>query len=318
MSTPTPATSVSALARERLRAAPGTPLVTFVDHATGERTELSAATLDNWASKTANLLVEEYDLAPGDRVGLVAGPHWSTAAVLLGCLKLGACVVPGAVDGVRVVVIEEAAGVWAADGLTGEARSADPGIEEGALDTAAVPAGVPVVVVGAGMGARLTGPLPPGALGYGEEVLAFADDYDDPDVGAATDAVLLDGVGLTQGDLLAGVAACGAAGLGGGGRVLVTEGPESIEGVLGVLGPMAWGGAAVVVREADPARLWETIATEGVDGALLPSPLLERLGPPPGDTPLRRVLCLSGVAPDVARRAEERIGVPVAEGPAPR
>jgi len=316
MSPPTAAAAVSTVARERLRAAPGTPLVTFVDHTTGERTELSAATLDNWASKTANLLVEEYDLAPGDRVGLVAGPHWSTAAILLGCMKAGACVVPGATDGVRLVVVEEAAGVGAADGLTREAPSADPGIEE-AAGVGAVLEGVPVVVVGAGMGARLTGPLPPGALGYGEEVLAFADDYDDPDVDAGTDAVLLDGVRLTQGDLLAAVAAYGERGLGGGGRVLVTQGPEAVEGLLGVLGPLAWGGAAVVVRGADPARLWDTIATEGVTAALLPGSLLDRLGPPPGSTPLQRVLCPSGVAGDVARRAEERIGVPVAVVPEP-
>lgn len=300
MSAPPTASSVTALARDRLRAAPGTPLVTFVDHTTGERTELSAATLDNWASKTANLLVEEYDLAPGDRVGLLAGPHWSTAAVLLGCWKAGACVVPGVVTDVRLAVIEEAAGVVAAAGV---------GVGVGV--------GVPIVVVGAGMGARLTGPLPastPSAIGYGEEVLAFADDYDDPDVDAGTAAALLDGVRLTQGNLLAAVAALGAWGLGGGGRVLVTAGPEAVEGLLGVLGPLSWGGSCVVVRDADPERLWATIAAEGVTAAVLPASLLDRLGPPPGETSLQLLLCPSGVARDVAARTGERTGVPVATG----
>ena len=37
---------------------PTRPLLTFYDDATGERTELSGATLANWVAKTANLLVD--------------------------------------------------------------------------------------------------------------------------------------------------------------------------------------------------------------------------------------------------------------------
>ncbi|WP_319463068.1 TIGR03089 family protein [Micromonospora sp. RTP1Z1] len=64
---------------------PTRPLLTWYDDATGERTELSGATLANWVAKTANLLVDEAAVAPGDTAGVLLPPHWQTAAVLLGC-----------------------------------------------------------------------------------------------------------------------------------------------------------------------------------------------------------------------------------------
>ncbi|MGF7238961.1 MAG: hypothetical protein ACQSGP_29015, partial [Frankia sp.] len=47
----------AALAR-RLATDPARPMLTFYDDQTGERTELSATTLDNWVAKTANLLTD--------------------------------------------------------------------------------------------------------------------------------------------------------------------------------------------------------------------------------------------------------------------
>ncbi|MFC4148270.1 TIGR03089 family protein [Micromonospora mangrovi] len=79
---------------------PTRPLLTWYDDATGERTELSGATLANWVAKTANLLVDEAALAPGDPAGVLLPPHWQTAAVLLGCwsAKLTVVDAPGTVD----------------------------------------------------------------------------------------------------------------------------------------------------------------------------------------------------------------------------
>ncbi|BAL86069.1 hypothetical protein AMIS_8490 [Actinoplanes missouriensis 431] len=65
------------------------PLLTWYDDATGDRTELSGATLDNWVSKTANLLVDGVGLGHGDTVALVLPPHWQTAALLLGVSVAG-------------------------------------------------------------------------------------------------------------------------------------------------------------------------------------------------------------------------------------
>src|SRR5262245_66226190 len=46
---------------------PTRPLLTWYDDTTGERTELSGATLGNWVAKTANLLVDGVGAGPGDR-----------------------------------------------------------------------------------------------------------------------------------------------------------------------------------------------------------------------------------------------------------
>ncbi|MDO3701112.1 TIGR03089 family protein [Micromonospora sp. C28SCA-DRY-2] len=71
---------------------PTRPLLTWYDDATGERTELSGATLANWVAKTANLLVDGAALGPGDTAGVLLPPHWQTAGVLLGCWSAGLAV----------------------------------------------------------------------------------------------------------------------------------------------------------------------------------------------------------------------------------
>jgi uncharacterized protein (TIGR03089 family) len=75
-----------------VRRDPAVPLLTWYDDATGDRTELSGATLDNWVSKTANLLVDGVGLGHGDTVALVLPPHWQTAALLLGVSAAGLAV----------------------------------------------------------------------------------------------------------------------------------------------------------------------------------------------------------------------------------
>lgn len=72
---------------------PARPLITHYDDATGSRVELSAATLRNWAAKTANWLVEEYDVEPGTAVAVSLPAHWQTAGILLGAWWCGAEVV---------------------------------------------------------------------------------------------------------------------------------------------------------------------------------------------------------------------------------
>ncbi|MET7417623.1 TIGR03089 family protein [Dactylosporangium sp. NPDC005555] len=74
---------------------PSLPLLTFYDDATGERIELSGATLANWVAKTANLLVDGCGLGPGDTAGVWLPPHWQTAAVLLGAWSAGVTVAYG-------------------------------------------------------------------------------------------------------------------------------------------------------------------------------------------------------------------------------
>lgn len=72
---------------------PAGPRITYYDDATGERIELSTATLANWAAKTGNLLRDELGATPGSRVAVLLPAHWQTAAVLFGIWWIGAEVV---------------------------------------------------------------------------------------------------------------------------------------------------------------------------------------------------------------------------------
>jgi uncharacterized protein (TIGR03089 family) len=79
-----------------LRADPVGPRITYYDDATGERIELSAVTLANWAAKTGNLLRDEMGAGPGSRIAILLPAHWQTAAVLFGVWWIGAEAVLGA------------------------------------------------------------------------------------------------------------------------------------------------------------------------------------------------------------------------------
>ncbi|COV98655.1 TIGR03089 family protein [Mycobacterium tuberculosis] len=87
----TPTTLSGAILDPMLRADPVGPRITYYDDATGERIELSAVTLANWAAKTGNLLRDELaaaDAAQSRRIcstdlpastgpGLCSGTIWS-------------------------------------------------------------------------------------------------------------------------------------------------------------------------------------------------------------------------------------------------
>lgn len=78
---------------------PAGPRITYYDDATGERIELSTATLANWAAKTANLLRDELGATRGSRVAVLLPAHWQTAAVLFGVWWVGGEVVLDGSDG---------------------------------------------------------------------------------------------------------------------------------------------------------------------------------------------------------------------------
>jgi uncharacterized protein (TIGR03089 family) len=80
----------SAILDPLMAANPAGPRITYYDDATGERIELSTATLANWAAKTGNLLRDELGAMPGSRVAVLLPAHWQTAAVLFGIWWIGA------------------------------------------------------------------------------------------------------------------------------------------------------------------------------------------------------------------------------------
>ena len=89
----------SAILDPMMRADPVGPRITYYDDASGERIELSAATLANWAAKTGNLLRDELGAGPGSRIAVLLPAHWQTAAVLLGTWWIGAEVLLDTPDG---------------------------------------------------------------------------------------------------------------------------------------------------------------------------------------------------------------------------
>lgn len=96
-------TVVSALAAA-LRAAPGRPLLTTYDESTGERVELSLATFDNWVCKLANLFGSDWELEPGDLVGIRLERPWQLLAATVAAWTAGLTVTfdPAAVSAVPV------------------------------------------------------------------------------------------------------------------------------------------------------------------------------------------------------------------------
>jgi uncharacterized protein (TIGR03089 family) len=145
------------------------PLITYYNDATGERLDLSGATLANWVAKTANLLVDGHGLGPGDVVAVSLPPHWLTAAIMLGCWSAGVAI-----------------------GVTG----ADVGFATSASEVAA--ADIYAVSL-APLGAPFRPGPPPGTADYAVSVRAYGDHFT-PRV-SGTDVALADGT--TQAALLA-------------------------------------------------------------------------------------------------------------------
>lgn len=82
--------SLAALLATEVRRDGARPFLTWYDDATGERVELSVATLANWAVKTANLLADDYGLEPGDGMRLSPADHWQSFVAALGASYAGA------------------------------------------------------------------------------------------------------------------------------------------------------------------------------------------------------------------------------------
>ncbi|WP_200209348.1 TIGR03089 family protein [Micromonospora coerulea] len=212
---------------------PTRPLLTWYDDATGERTELSGATLANWVAKTANLLVDELALAPGDTAGVLLPPHWQTAAVLLGCwsAKLTVLDTPGDVD-VLFAAADRVAGAqeWSA----GERYAL-------ALDPFALP----------------MREVPPGFADYVVEVRGHGDHFTPYPGGGEADADLLARAAARAADL----------GITPGDRVLIDAAthPDPVDWLLA---PLTAGATIVLCANLDPTRVASRTTTEKVTHTL--------------------------------------------------
>jgi uncharacterized protein (TIGR03089 family) len=149
---------ISGRLRRWVRERGASPLLTYYDLATGERTELSGVSVANWVDKTSNLLVDELDVEPGDPVELALAQrspgHWVTLVWQLACWQVGATVTLGRPSAGTVIVV-------------------GPGEV-----TAPLASGRPVVMCSLHpLGLPLAGPPPPGVLDYTLEVRAQPDQH---------------------------------------------------------------------------------------------------------------------------------------------
>jgi uncharacterized protein (TIGR03089 family) len=206
---------------------PTRPLVTFYDDATGERSELSGATLANWVAKTANLLVDGLGLTPGDVAAVRLPPHWQTAAVLLGCWNAGISVDVTGSHRAAVAFVT-------ADETTDAAET---------FALALAPLGLPF----------RPGP-PPGTADYVVEVRAHGDAFDPrvrPEQPALAD-------GTTHAGL---VEAARARGVPAASRVLV-DGGRTTDPLDWLVAPIVVGTSVVLCRNLDDSRLAKRLEAE--------------------------------------------------------
>lgn len=69
-----------------LAADPASPRLTVYDESTGARMDFSAQTLDNWAAKIANMLIDELDLDSDSLITLDLPVGWQAAVIALGAI----------------------------------------------------------------------------------------------------------------------------------------------------------------------------------------------------------------------------------------
>lgn len=116
----------------------------------GERVELSGRVLVNWVAKTANLLLDDLDLQPGEVVSVDLDAHWRAPVLWLAATYLGAQVTRSGADSQADVLVVP--------------------------DGRPVPAGVErLVVVALPSLARSATTLPAGAVDYAADVPSHGD-----------------------------------------------------------------------------------------------------------------------------------------------
>jgi uncharacterized protein (TIGR03089 family) len=216
------------------------PFLTYHDFGTGERVELSYATMDNWSSKTANLIQDELLADPGSRFLLAAPPHWMTAVWAIAPLLCSAVVSP-----------------W---GDAARARYAVAGPDDEQLEFARACRGERYALSLLPLG-RPFAEVPEGFADYVAEVRMHGDRFSafDPPNADAPALTTSSGDALTHREVLA--AAHGRAEEGARLLFAVERTSTDTEGLIDWLyAPLAAGGSVVLARggsEADLSRLAE-------------------------------------------------------------
>ena len=231
---------------EAVRRDPAAPLLTWYDDATGDRTELSGLTLDNWVSKTANLLVDGVGLGHGDTVALLLPPHWQAAALLLGVSAAGLAADLGREPQPVEALFTTPDGVAAASGWNTMDRYA----------TGLLPLAMPLRT------------LPEGYADYVTEVRNHGDHYRGAPVGPA-DLAIAGPYELSHAEAVESAAARATElGVRAGDRVLIDTAAHS-DPADWLLAPLVAGASIVLCANLDRAKVEARSAAEKVSVTLL-------------------------------------------------
>jgi uncharacterized protein (TIGR03089 family) len=241
------AATPEALFAARLAADRARPLVTFYDRRTGERAELSAASLANWVTKTYFLLTDEVGVEPGERAVVALPMHWLRYVVLLGAW---------------------CAGLTVTDDLSGDGRV---GFGHDLAELAVLRDQVDDVfaLALAPWGQGYAGPAPEGAADFVARVRPQADVFSLVRPAADSDVPAVPGRSRAE---LAAAAAARAAevGLDAGGRLLIRDdGPAALDPAAW-LAPLAVDGSVVLVAGASDDAVASIGAAERVTAVLSP------------------------------------------------
>jgi len=227
---------------ERARRDPASPLLTYRDLATGERMELSAASLSNAIAKTAGMLRDELDADPGSVVGVHLPFHWQRVVWLGACAATSTVFAPDAAPGECDVLVVDRARL----DLIGSARE-------------------DVLVSLAPFGLPERADVPPGVTdaavamrGHPDVFVAWESPTESTPLLREPDR------SLSHGDVmdLAGAELSGR-GLGEGERFALVD-PDRQTDLLALAGPLARGGAAILLARPDSGDVAATLREEGV------------------------------------------------------
>lgn len=217
-------------------------MITYRDLASGERMELSGASLDNAVAKTAGLLRDELEVEQGAIIGVHLPLHWQRV------VWLGACSATGAVfasearpEACDILVVDRAR-----LGLVGIARE-------------------DVLVSLAPFGLPEASGAPPGVIDAATAMRGHPDTYvpfEEP--GDDLPLLMRDANAVTQGGVMKAAAdRLAERGIAHGERFAIVD-PDPEADLLGLAGPLAAGGAAVLISHAQAGDLDRALSDEGV------------------------------------------------------
>lgn len=230
---------------ERMRRDPASPMLTYRDLATGERMELSAASLGNAIAKTAGMLRDDLDAEPGAIIGVHLPLHWQRVVWLGACAATSTLFAPEAdPDDCDVLVIDRAR-----LGLVGSARE-------------------DVLVSLAPFGLPDGADVPPGVIDAAVAMRGHPDSFIPWQPTPESTPLLRTPEGdLSHGDLMERAAeALSRRLLGTGARFAIID-PEPQADLLALAGPLACGGSVVLVTKPDSGDLESALREEGADAA---------------------------------------------------